>query len=32
MAFCDGSVDTIGFDIDDAVWKGYGGRDDADVH
>jgi hypothetical protein len=31
LAFCDGSVDTVGFDIDDAVWKGYGGRDDADV-
>jgi prepilin-type N-terminal cleavage/methylation domain-containing protein len=31
MAFCDGSVDTIGFDVDDVVWKAYGGRDDAAV-
>jgi prepilin-type N-terminal cleavage/methylation domain-containing protein/prepilin-type processing-associated H-X9-DG protein len=31
MAFCDGAVDMISFDIDDAIWKAYGGRDDADV-
>ena len=31
MAFCDGAVDLIGFDIDGAVWKAYGGRDDAEI-
>ena len=31
MAFCDGAVDMISFDIDDAIWKAYRGRDDAEV-
>jgi prepilin-type N-terminal cleavage/methylation domain-containing protein/prepilin-type processing-associated H-X9-DG protein len=29
LAFCDGAVAMIGFDVDDTIWKGYGGRDDA---
>ena len=28
MAFCDGSVQTINYDIELAVFRGYGGRDD----
>ena len=28
MAFCDGSVHFIGYEVDDRVWFGYGGRDD----
>jgi prepilin-type N-terminal cleavage/methylation domain-containing protein/prepilin-type processing-associated H-X9-DG protein len=31
MAFCDGSVQTIAYDVDDAVWIAYGGRDDNDA-
>jgi prepilin-type N-terminal cleavage/methylation domain-containing protein/prepilin-type processing-associated H-X9-DG protein len=28
MAFCDGSVQGIGYDVDDQVWINFGGRDD----
>jgi prepilin-type N-terminal cleavage/methylation domain-containing protein len=28
MAFCDGSVHLVAFDIDDRVWTHYGGRND----
>jgi prepilin-type processing-associated H-X9-DG protein len=27
MSFCDGSVQTVSYDIDDNVWGGYGARD-----
>jgi prepilin-type N-terminal cleavage/methylation domain-containing protein len=28
MAFCDGSVHFIGYDVDEDVWRDYGGRND----
>ena len=28
LALCDGSVQTIGYEIDPGVWNLYGGRDD----
>jgi hypothetical protein len=28
MALCDGSVQTIAYDIDDDVWGSYGSRND----
>ena len=28
MAYCDGSVQFVSYDIDGIVWKGCGGRDD----
>jgi prepilin-type processing-associated H-X9-DG protein len=31
MAFCDGAVQLVSFDVDDAVWKACGGRDDAGI-
>lgn len=30
MAFCDGAVTIIGFDVDETIWKANGGRDDAE--
>jgi prepilin-type N-terminal cleavage/methylation domain-containing protein/prepilin-type processing-associated H-X9-DG protein len=29
IAFCDGSVQTVSYDIDPLVWNDYGGRDDS---
>jgi prepilin-type N-terminal cleavage/methylation domain-containing protein/prepilin-type processing-associated H-X9-DG protein len=31
MAFCDGSVQFIAYDVDDTVWVKYGGRNDNDA-
>ena len=31
MAFCDGSVQVVAYDVDDMVWIRYGGRNDNDA-